>query len=237
MSDEKRNEEFHFISQPSSNTAATRSEFDFIQRIRRRAHERHNAEKGLDSSLITHHSSLLSGIGDDAAVIRQSAGRETVITADLLVEEVDFRLESTPPRLLGHKALAISLSDIAAMGARPVWSLVSIGLPKKEWSGDFKDELFKGYLELADLYRVTLAGGDVSEAKQIVIDSVVIGEVVSGRAVLRSTARAGDQIFVTGRLGGAAAGLKLIKLGARVSEPPAIADGSNRQQPADGGRQ
>jgi thiamine-monophosphate kinase len=214
------------------------NEFDFIRQLREQVGSRENSPR------------LSSGIGDDAAVIRQSSGRDLVITTDLLVEDVDFYRESTPARLLGHKALAVSLSDIAAMGARPAWSLISIGLPKKEWSSNFKDELFKGYLELAGRFGVTLAGGDVSQSHQVILDSIVVGEAQSGRAVLRSTARAGDQIFVTGTLGGAAAGLKLLKLGARVSEPPAtgvpsaaagvgwsLADGPDQAQSADSSTQ
>jgi thiamine-monophosphate kinase len=103
------------------------------------------------------------------------------------------------------------------MGARPLWSLVSIGLPDDVWNDTFKDEFFDGYLTLADEYRVALAGGDVSRTvDQIVIDSILLGEVSSGAAVLRSTAQPGDQIYVTGALGGSAAGLKLIEMGARL---------------------
>src|SRR5205807_2727135 len=123
-----------------------------------------------------------------------------------------------------HQVLGLSLSDIAAMGARPIWSLISFGIPRKDWDGEFRDELFAGYLDLADRYSVTLVGGDVSKSKQVVVDSIVVGEVNSGCAVLRSTARAGDQIFVTGTLGGAAAGLKLIGNGARVDQRSDIRD-------------
>ena len=183
------------------------NEFDFIRRLREQARSR------------KHSSRLVTGIGDDASVISSSLNRDTVVTTDLLVEGIDFYREAAPPRLLGHKGLAVSLSDIAAMGARPVWSLVSIGMPFEIWKDDFKDEFFGGYLALADRYGVTRAGGDVSETKEaIVIDSIVLGEVASGAAVLRSGARAGDQVFVTGSLGGAAAGLKLIQMGARLGE-------------------
>src|SRR3970040_1767826 len=96
------------------------TEFDFIEKIRHRG-----AGKKLSAADLNHCATLLRGIGDDAAVIKQQAGRDTVITTDMLVEDIDFLREQTEPRLLGHKALAISLSDIAAMGARPRWALLS----------------------------------------------------------------------------------------------------------------
>ena len=205
--------------------AALMNEFDFIRRLREQLSTRKTSTR------------VVAAIGDDAAVFRESSDRDLVISTDLLVEGIDFHREATPPHLLGHKALAVSLSDIAAMGARPLWSLVSIGLPQSAWASDFKDEFFTGYFTLADRFGVTLTGGDISESTQIVIDSIVVGEVSAGRAVMRSTAQPGDQIFVTGNLGGAAAGLKLIELGARVSEPDAVAGGQNSQQEADGRQQ
>ena len=221
MRDEVRNKKSHFTSQTSFNRPASRSEFDFIEHIRRRSLKQRNATRHSDSSLIPHPSSLIKAIGDDAAVIRQFAGRETVITADLLVEDVDFRLDATPPRLLGHKALAVSLSDIAAMGARPRWALLSVGVPRDIWGSRFLDEFYEGFFALADRYGVTLVGGDVSRTpERIVIDSIVVGEAARASAVLRSGARKGDHIFVTGTLGGAAAGLQLILDGARLMKRP-----------------
>src|SRR5947199_7499054 len=105
-----------------------RGEFDFIERVRRQE----------ESRLVTlKDSSLIRGIGDDAAVLRQRAGLDTVITTDLLVEEIDFRLGRgrSSPRDLGHKALAASLSDVAAMGARPRFCLLSVGVPRSQWRG------------------------------------------------------------------------------------------------------
>ena len=218
MSDEKKDDDPKTPKRRSTNKPHGRSEFDFINLIKNRALESRGTKHTLNSSLIAHHSSLLQGIGDDAAIVRQSCGNDLVITADLLVEDIDFRLEWMPARVLGHKALAVSLSDIAAMGAHPTYALLSIGIPKKIWQTTFVDELYEGFFELADAHRVTLIGGDVSRTPcRVVIDSIVLGEVKRNRAILRSGAKPGDHIFVTGSLGGAATGLKLLGDGVRVS--------------------
>jgi thiamine-monophosphate kinase len=189
------------------------NEFEFISRLREQATAR------------KHSTRIVKGIGDDASVISESSNRDLIVTTDLLIEGIDFHRQATPPRLLGHKALAVSLSDIAAMGARPYWSFLSFGMPRDAWNGSFKHEFVSGYFALADQFGVTLSGGDVSETKEdIVIDSIVLGEVESGAALLRSGARVGDQIFVTGNLGGAAAGLKLIELGARIEQRSEVRD-------------
>ncbi|HYX40069.1 MAG TPA: AIR synthase related protein, partial [Pyrinomonadaceae bacterium] len=154
----------------------------------------------------------MQGIGDDAAVLTQRMGYETIITADLLIEDIDFRRAHMPARALGHKALAVSLSDIAAMGARPRYALLSVGVPADVWRTRWLDQFYAGFFALAARTGITLIGGDVSRTPQrIVIDSIVLGETKRGRAALRSTARPGDQIFVTGTLGGASAGLSLIE--------------------------
>jgi len=187
------------------------NEFDFIDRLRQQANARRHSTR------------ILTGIGDDGAVISESGKCDLIVTTDLLIEDVDFHLNATPAGLIGHKALAVSLSDVAAMGARPSWSFLSFGMPRNLWQSNFKDEFIAGYLALADRFGVTLSGGDVSESRTgIVIDSIVLGEVESGAAVKRSGARAGDQVYVTGNLGGAAAGLKLIEMGARVDEMSAV---------------
>jgi thiamine-monophosphate kinase len=201
-----------------------KGESDFIDALRRRVDTgtrgRGDAESTASPRLpVTVSSSLVIGIGDDAAVFRSTAGKETVITADLLVEDIDFRRTTTSPYLLGHKSLAVSLSDIAAMGARPLWSMMSIGVPEDVWQTDFVERLYDGVLDLANRYGVQLIGGDTSRTTEnIVIDSIVAGEATAGMSVLRSGASVGDQIFVTGSLGAAAAGLRLIERGAHLAE-------------------
>src|ERR1041385_8550932 len=149
-----------------------RSEFEFIDTLRQR---------------------FGAAIGDDAAVLRTSAGSELVVTADLLVEDVDFRRTTAPPALLGHKALAVSLSDIAAMGARPRWSLVSIGVPEDIWETNFVKDFYSGLLSLASHYDVQLIGGDTSSTpEKIVIDSIILGECGTDLAVTRGGAKPGD---------------------------------------------
>ncbi|MDQ4120336.1 MAG: thiamine-phosphate kinase [Acidobacteriota bacterium] len=152
------------------------------------------------------------GIGDDCAVISQNSKTDLVITTDLLIEDIDFRLGWTRANFVGHKALAVSLSDVAAMGAKPLWALVSIGIPEKIWKTDFVEKFYVGWLGLAKKFNVELAGGDVSRTPdKIVIDSIVAGGAKKNLAVVRSGAEVGDLIFVTGKLGGAAAGLRLLE--------------------------
>jgi thiamine-monophosphate kinase len=196
---------------------SVRGEFDFISSLRQRIEQRLVPTAA--------QSALLIGIGDDAAVLRSTQGKDTVVSTDLLVEDVDFRRTTTTPILLGHKVLAVSLSDIAAMGARPRWSLLSIGVPADIWDSGFVDRLYDGLLELARRYDVQLIGGDTSRSPdKLVFDSIVLGECNSGSAVKRSGAQVGDQVFVTGSLGGAAGGLRLIERGAHLPENRSAAD-------------
>jgi thiamine-monophosphate kinase len=184
------------------------NEFEFIKQIRVRSEERGTF------------SGLVRGIGDDAAVFKALAGSDVVISTDLLVEDVDFRLATTRADLLGHKALAVSLSDIAAMGARPRWALLSIGVTEAVWNSGFLDSFYNGFFQLAARYGVTLIGGDLSRSPdKVVIDSILIGETPKAGAVFRAGAQPGDHIFVTGFLGDAAAGLRLIERGAQLQQP------------------
>jgi thiamine-monophosphate kinase len=189
------------VTPHSSTNQLHTSEFDFISRIKRRAEAARSSQTD----------GLVHGIGDDAAVLDGRSGRDSVVTADLLVEDIDFR-RTTLPHDIGYKALAVSLSDIAAMGARPRWTLLSLGLPQDIWDSPFAQSIYEGFLSAAREFGVMLIGGDVSRTpERIVIDSIVIGETRRGRAVLRAGARAGDHIYVTGTLGGAAAGLRLLE--------------------------
>jgi thiamine-monophosphate kinase len=160
----------------------------------------------------------LDKIGDDCAVLPKDTEKDLLLTADMLVEDIDFRLEWTTPEFLGHKALAVSLSDIAAMGGTPKWAMLSIGVPESVWNSEFVERFCAGWLALADEFGTELVGGDISRSPdRLVIDSIVGGEVPKGKAILRSGAKPGDSIFVTGSLGDAAGGLKLLEVGNRYS--------------------
>ena len=156
----------------------------------------------------------LDKIGDDCAVLPKGSDTDLLLTADLLIEDIDFQIDWTTPEFLGHKALAVSLSDIAAMGGDPKWAMLSIGVPENIWNTDFVDRFYAGWHALAGEYAVELVGGDVSRSPdKLVVDSIAGGEVAKGTAIMRSGAKPGDVIFVTGPLGGAGGGLKLLERG------------------------
>lgn len=159
------------------------------------------------------------GIGDDAAVVEADPARDWVVTTDLMIEDVHFLRQAQPPRAVGHKALARSLSDIAAMAAEPRYALISLALPPglaTRWLKEF----FAGALGLARRHRVALAGGDLSRSGRIIADVQVLGTVETGKAIRRHGARAGDAIFVSGALGLARLGLAVLR--ARLRETEAV---------------
>jgi thiamine-monophosphate kinase len=153
--------------------------------------------------------SVLS-IGDDCAVYPVKSGAYEVISTDALVEDIHFKLTTITPEALGRKALAVSLSDIAAMGGTPKRVLVTLGIPKKI-SVDFLDKLYSGFDSICNQFQVEIAGGDtVSSPKCFFINVSIIGEANPKRVFSRMGAQPGDSIFVTGALGDSSLGLKLL---------------------------
>ncbi len=147
------------------------------------------------------------GVGDDAAVLAPTGG-ELVVTTDVLVEGVHFVRRPTGARDVGHKAIVVNVSDIAAMGASPRSAVCALVLPP-DVEAAWVMELFGGMREACDEYALWLVGGDLSRGRDASIAVTVTGEVAPGKAVLRSGARPGDRVVVTGELGGSAAGLRL----------------------------
>lgn len=149
---------------------------------------------------------VVVGIGDDAAVLAVPSGQQLVVSTDTLIDGVHF-LAGTEPASIGWKALAVNLSDLAAMGASPAW--VSLALTLPEADEDFVVAFIDGFVALAAQHRVALIGGDITRGT-LSITLTVQGFVPEAQALLRDGARAGDGVFVTGTLGDAAAGLRLV---------------------------
>jgi thiamine-monophosphate kinase len=162
-----------------------------------------------------HNSLVMKGIGDDTAVLRLQPGHEFLVTTDLCVEGFHFRREWHTVTCVGHRCLVRGLSDIAAMGGEPIACFLSLGLPEdldQKWVNNFA----KGLTDLARRFGVELAGGDTSGAPAITADIVVIGQTPRGKAILRSGAKPGDRIFVTGELGESAATLQRLFSGEKI---------------------
>lgn len=144
--------------------------------------------------------SVIKGISDDTAVMKYKRDSYLLFTSDMLIEDIHFKREFSHFSI-GHKAIASSISDISAMGGIPKYGLVSLGLP-----GDlllsFVDSLYEGIDSTAKKFKVNIVGGDINRSEKIIIDVALIGEVEKGNLILRSGAKKGDRIFVTGSLGG-----------------------------------
>jgi len=150
------------------------------------------------------------GIGDDAALFRPKRGHETILTCDWFLEGTHFLRDKHPPDAVGWKSLARALSDVAAMGGVPRCFLLSLALPESH-TGRWLDAFLGGLRRASRKFACTLAGGDTTRRREILISITAVGEILCTRAVLRSGARAGDIIYVTGRLGEAELGLRLLK--------------------------
>ncbi len=161
------------------------------------------------------------GIGDDAALLQVPPGMQLVAALDTLVEGRHFPA-GTPPESLGHRALAVNLSDLAAMGAEPAWFLLSLTMP--EARVDFLEDLSRGLLNLAQEHRVALVGGDTTSGP-LSVSVQALGLVQPGTALQRNAARPGDLLFVSGTPGDAAAGLAL-----EMGSPPGREVAAAQQQ-------
>lgn len=167
-------------------------EFDFIRSLQNRVKpSRH----------------LRLGIGDDAAILSESPP-QTLVTTDMLMEGVHFLIPPATPQQVGHKALAVNLSDIAAMGGTPATAFVSVALPRARPAA-FREEVFTGLQSLADQFQVALAGGDTNSWDGPFVISVTVLGIPTFPPVLRSGAKPGDWIMVTGELGGSLLGKHL----------------------------
>jgi thiamine-monophosphate kinase len=154
---------------------------------------------------------VLTGIGDDSAVLRLPPSHETLVTTDFSLEGIHFRREWHAPESVGHRCLTRGLSDIAAMGGEPIAAFLSLALPN-DLPQKWVDGFLRGLLRIAAKSGVSLAGGDTAESPDgILADIVVVGSVPRGKAILRSGARPGDRIYVSGGLGGSAATLERMR--------------------------
>lgn len=152
---------------------------------------------------------IIAGIGDDAAVYRVGEGRVHIVTTDMLVEGVHFDRTFMPLGHLGFKALSVNVSDIVAMNGRPCYATVSLGLPNNV-SVEQAETLYAGIAQAARQYGVAVVGGDTSAAERLIISITAIGDAAEDDVVYRSGAEPGDALCVTGDLGAAAAGLKVL---------------------------
>jgi thiamine-monophosphate kinase len=163
---------------------------------------------------------MLVGIGDDAAVIEPERNRAEVLSVDALVEGIHFDASFVPPDAIGHRALAVNLSDLAAMGATPRLALLSLVLPSA-LAVDAFDAMVGGLLRLASAHATHVAGGNLTRSPgPLLLDVTVAGHVKRRQAMTRGGARPGDEIYVSGTVGSAGAGLQMLE----AASPQAVSD-------------
>jgi thiamine-monophosphate kinase len=183
-------------NQESKETLGSVGEFGFIGKIRSGVKTRAK-------------SSVILGIGDDAAIFKPTPGHELVFTTDMLVEGRHFDFKFISPWQLGAKTMAVNISDCAAMGAKPTVAVVSLGAPASFPITDL-EAFYDGLQSWGESYGVEIVGGDTVGADSFIVNVALIGEVESGKALRRSGAQAGDAVFVTGTLGDSSAGLEAL---------------------------
>ena len=154
---------------------------------------------------------VVKGIGDDCAVFGPYSGRVLLFTTDMLIEDIHFLRDRITPYQLGWKAIAVNLSDIAAMGGEPLYCLISLGIPV-EMDVELIQDFYKGMKDICERYRVNIVGGDtVASPDKLIINVSLIGDAKEGEVLYRSGARPGDKIYLTGNVGDSSAGLKILK--------------------------
>ena len=181
-------------------------EFGFIESIKKEC--------------ITSLKGVIKGIGDDCAVFGPYSGRVLLFTTDMLVEDIHFLRDKLTPYQLGWKAIAVNLSDIAAMGGRPLYILISLAIPAKT-NVELIQDLYKGMKDICEHYTVNILGGDtVASPDKLIINISLIGDTKEEEVIYRSGARSGDKIYLTGNVGDSFAGLKILKN--EISPPNSI---------------
>lgn len=174
----------------------------------------------IDRMLATTDSAVIVGIGDDAAVLESlAAGRQLVVTTDMQLEDVHFRLAYATPYDVGWKAMAVNLSDIGAMGGVPRYAVISLAL-RSELELRWVEELYGGLREAGAEFGLLIVGGNLARTTgSIVVDVTAIGEVETGRVIRRAGAQVGDRLLVTGALGASAAGRHVLERGIADRHP------------------
>jgi thiamine-monophosphate kinase len=179
-------------------------EFGFIERIK--------------GGCLIRNENVIIGIGDDSCVFKTSAEVVSLLTTDMLVEQIHFLLEAIPPYQLGRKSLAVNMSDIAAMGGTPKEAVLSVAIPDTV-DLEYLDALYDGMKAMAKEFEVNLLGGDTTSSPgPLIINIALVGEAQKEEVLYRSTAKVGDVVFLTGPVGSAAAGLDIILKGRGADE-------------------